>query len=162
MPLPCFKRQAPYLTSCARRSRVWTGQAWRVHTPITGLAEIWGSGGNDVWAVGFNGLIVFSLLPAASFVLARRFAGDPNWKGWAPYSIITGVLVVVFFIASTAASVLDETGIFPGAPTGLLQRIGIIVGWGWIALLALRLLRQMRSPDSSARDALEADVKARS
>ncbi len=111
---------------------------------------------------GFNGLIVFSLLPAASFVLARRFAGDPNWKGWAPYSIITGVLVVVFFIASTAASVLDERGIFPGAPTGLLQRIGIIVGWGWIALLALRLLRQMRSPDSSARDALEADVKARS
>jgi hypothetical protein len=36
--------------------------------------------------------------------------------------------VVVFFIASTVASVLDESGILPGSPTGLLQRISIIVG----------------------------------
>ena len=28
---------------------------------------------------------------------------------------------------------------------GLLERIAIIIGWGWIALLALRLLRQERS-----------------
>jgi hypothetical protein len=42
----------------------------------------------------------------------------------------------------------------PNSPTGLIQRIGIIVGWGWIALLALRLLSQMRSPVSSARSAV--------
>ena len=98
---------------------------------------------------GVAGLITFSSLAIASFVMARRFAGDPNWKGWAVYSIVTGVLVIVSFIAATAVSALDESGVLPGSPTGLLQRIGIIAGWVWIALLAIRLLRKMRSPVST-------------
>ena len=98
---------------------------------------------------GVAGLTTFSSLAIASFVMARRFAGDPNWKGWAVYSIFTGVLVIVSFIAATAVSALDESGVLPGSPTGLLQRIGIIAGWVWIALLAIRLLRKMRSPVST-------------
>ena len=98
---------------------------------------------------GVAGLTTFSSLAIASFVMARRFAGDPNWKGWAVYSIVTGVLVIVSFIAATAVSALDESGVLPGSPTGLLQRIGIIAGWVWIALLAIRLLRKMRSPVST-------------
>src|SRR6266702_3112477 len=94
---------------------------------------------------GVAGLIAFSSLPIASFVMARRFAGDPNWKGWALYSIVTGVLVVMSFIAATVVSALDESGVFPGSPTGLLQRIGIIAGWGWIALMAIRIMSKMRS-----------------
>src|SRR6266516_613461 len=94
---------------------------------------------------GVAGLIAFSSLPIASFVMARRFAGDPNWKGWALYSIVTGVLVLVFFIASTTVSALDESGVLPGSPTGLFQRIAIIAGWSWIALLAIQLLSKMRS-----------------
>jgi hypothetical protein len=79
---------------------------------------------------------------AACFVLARRFAGDSAWRGWAPYSVVTGVLVAVFFIASLATAPL------PGAPSGLLQRLAIVLGWGWMALLAARLawLRDRRSP----------------
>jgi Protein of unknown function (DUF998) len=96
---------------------------------------------------GVAGLITFSSVAAASFVLARRFAGDPKWKGWALYSLVTGILVAGSFIAATVVSALDENGVFPGSPTGLLQRIGIIVGWGWIALLALRLLSQMQKED---------------
>src|SRR6266536_4825516 len=98
---------------------------------------------------GVAGLTTFSSLAIASFVMARRFAGDPNWKGWAVYSIFTGVLVIVSFIAATAVSALDESGVLPVSPTGLLQRIGIIAGWVWIALLAIRLLRKMRSPVST-------------
>src|SRR5437667_5018678 len=94
---------------------------------------------------GVAGLIAFSSLAIASFVMARRFAGDPNWRGWALYSIVTGVLVIVFFIASTTVSALDESGVLPGAPTGLFQRFAIIAGWSWIALLAIRLLSKMRS-----------------
>ncbi len=97
---------------------------------------------------GVAGLIAFSSLAIASFVMARRFAGDPNWKGWAIYSNVTGVLVIVFFIASTTVSALDESGVLPGSPTGLFQRIAIIAGWSWIALLAIRLLSKMRSPVS--------------
>jgi hypothetical protein len=91
---------------------------------------------------GLAGLIVFTTLPAATFALARRFAGNPAWRGWAAYSLMTGGVVIVFFIASTADSVFDELGATPYELTGLLQRIAIIVGWSWIALLAARLLRE--------------------
>jgi hypothetical membrane protein len=94
---------------------------------------------------GVAGLVVFFSVALASLIMARRFAGDPRWKGWTAYSIVTGIVVIVFFIASTGASVLDETGTLPNSPTGLLQRIAIIVGWGWVALLAIQLLRR-RAP----------------
>lgn len=90
---------------------------------------------------GLAGLVVFSSVAAACFVMARRFAGDPTWKGWTLYSVVSGLVVVVFFVASTATSVLDENGVLPNGPTGLLQRIAIFAGWGWITLLAARLRR---------------------
>jgi hypothetical protein len=104
---------------------------------------------------GVAGLIVFGSVAAASFVLSRRFAGDPAWRGWAPYSIFTGVLVVVLFIAFTVVAGLDESGILTGAPVGLLQRIAIIIGWGWIALFALRLLGKVQSSVSAHGEAGE-------
>ena len=93
---------------------------------------------------GVAGLIAFTSLSAACFVMSRRFVGDPKWKGWTLYSLVSGTIVIVFFIASTVASVLDEKGILPNSPTGLLQRIAIIVGWGWVGLLAIQLLKQIR------------------
>ncbi len=81
-------------------------------------------------------LVAFIALPAACFVLARRFAADPAWRGWTLYSIATGILVVVFFIAADVVASPNSN-----APAGLVQRLSIIIGWGWIALLALRLLR---------------------
>ena len=81
-------------------------------------------------------LVAFIALPAACFVLARRFAGDPAWRGWAFYSISTGILVIVFFITTD----LVAASLNPNAPAGLFQRLSIIIGWGWIALLAFRLL----------------------
>lgn len=94
---------------------------------------------------GIAGLCCFLSVGIAAFVMARRFAADPAWKGWAVYSRLTGSTIIVFFILSTVASVLDEKGIMPDAPTGILQRVAIIVGWGWVALLAFRLLRQPQS-----------------
>ncbi len=90
---------------------------------------------------GLAGLFDFATLGLAALILARRFAGDPAWKGWALYSTLTGAAVLIGFFVFTVASVLDETGTWPNAPTGLIQRVDIILGWGWIALLALRLLR---------------------
>lgn len=109
---------------------------------------------------GVSGLIAFTSVAIASFVIARRFAGDPDWKGRALYSTFTGIMVVVFFIASTTVSALDENGVLPNSPTGLLQRIAIIAGWGWMALMALRLLSRMRSLASSTPEAIGMDVKA--
>jgi hypothetical membrane protein len=78
-------------------------------------------------------LVGFISLPAACFVLARRDAADPASRGWAWYSVATGLLVVVFFVLTAVVEVL-------GGPTGLTQRIFLIVGWSWIALLAIRLM----------------------
>lgn len=103
--------------------------------------------------------LTFGSLTIAVFVLARRFAGDPAWRGWATYSTITGIIVVLSFIACLAAAVLDEKGILPNAPAGLLERIAIVIGWGWIALLAIRLLHEMRSPISSIHSTGDADVQ---
>jgi hypothetical membrane protein len=82
-------------------------------------------------------LFVFAALIAACIVLARRFALDPAWRAWVPYSIATAVVVLVFFILTDVAAAQG-----PNSPSGLFQRISIIAGWVWIALLALRLLRK--------------------
>lgn len=99
---------------------------------------------------GTNAPLAFGSLTIAIFVLARRFASDPAWRGWALSSLITGILFVGSFIASLVVAVLDQNGILPNSPAGLLERIAIIIGWGWIALLALRLFRQMGSSVSKA------------
>jgi hypothetical membrane protein len=80
------------------------------------------------------GLFAFVSLGVACFALARRFAGDARWRGWAVYSTLTGVVVVGSLVTSNAPSLLDIAG--------LLQRIGIIAGWSWIVLLAWELRRQ--------------------
>jgi hypothetical membrane protein len=78
-------------------------------------------------------LFVFVSLIAACFVLARREAADPAGRGWVWYSIATGILVAIFFVLTDVVALLN-------GPAGLMQRICIILGWSWIALLAIRLL----------------------
>jgi hypothetical membrane protein len=80
-------------------------------------------------------LCAFIALPAACFVLARRDAADPAARGWAWYSVATGLLVVVLFVLTAVVTAL-------GGPGGLAQRIFLIVGWSWIAVQAIRLLRK--------------------
>jgi hypothetical membrane protein len=97
--------------------------------------------------------VFFGCLSALCFVLTRHFAGNPDWKGWAPYSIITGVVVAAFYIATYVVTTLDMNGVLSDAPGGLLQRISIITGFGWIMLLALRLLRK-RQPAAAGKENL--------
>ena len=97
---------------------------------------------------GANAPLAFGSLTMAIFVLARRFASDRQWRGWALYSLVTEILFLGSFIAGLAVAVLDQHGVLPHSPAGLLERIAIIIGWGWIALLAIRLLRQMRQASS--------------
>jgi hypothetical protein len=78
-------------------------------------------------------LFVFASLIAACFVLARRDAADPAERGWAWYSVATGLLVAVLFVLTGVVAV-------QGGPAGIVQRICIIVGWSWIAVLAIRLM----------------------
>jgi hypothetical protein len=90
---------------------------------------------------GLAGLAAFSLLPATALVMAWRFSADSATRRWAMYSAAIGLLMIGCFIASTAFSVLDERGVLTNAPTGFVQRLAIIGGWTWIAMVALRQLR---------------------
>src|SRR5579859_730356 len=80
------------------------------------------------------GQLQFISLAVTCFVLARRDAADPARRGWSWYSLATGLLIA----ASDAVFVLTFK---LDGPAGLIERIGIIGGCCWIALLAIRLMR---------------------
>ena len=103
--------------------------------------------------------IFFGCLSALCFVLAQRFAGGPGGKGWALYSRITGAVVATFYIATSVVTTLDMNGVLPDAPGGLLQRVAIISGFGWIMLLALRLMRQEKQVGASRSENLRTYVQ---
>ena len=82
-------------------------------------------------------LAAFVALSAACFVLGRRFAARGE-RGWAIYSVLSGLAFSVAFVLSSAGfgqaeSLVDLAGLF--------QRIAAIVGFGWLTLLAVHLLR---------------------
>jgi hypothetical membrane protein len=78
-------------------------------------------------------ILVFGGLPAAIFVLARRFRGEGS--RWAAYSLASGIAMVVTFVAAFAF--LDLTG--------LLQRVSIVIGFGWVARVSWRFRSQAES-----------------
>lgn len=79
------------------------------------------------------GLLVFTSLPAACFASAWRFADEPA-AGWAIYSAVAGAIFVVLFFRFGVAWERAS----PGA--GLLQRLTIVVGWSWVALVCSKLI----------------------
>ncbi|MFD1935213.1 MULTISPECIES: DUF998 domain-containing protein [Nonomuraea] len=76
-------------------------------------------------------LLVFAGLPAACFVYGRRFAGWGR-PGWAAYSIATGVLFIAGFLI-TGAGFSGADGL--SGIAGLLQRLTLVIGLTWVALL---------------------------
>jgi hypothetical protein len=97
---------------------------------------------------GLAGLADFTLLPAATFVMAAWFARHGSGR-WMRYSLVVGVTMIATFIATNVFSTLDMTGRMPNAPTGFVQRVAIIAGWTWISMVALHFIRAT-SPDSQA------------
>ena len=74
---------------------------------------------------------VFTALPAACVVLARRFAKS-RMIGWAIYSALSAAMMSIFFVMSSIAFAQGS----PLTPVGgLLQRLTLAVGFVWMALL---------------------------
>jgi len=90
---------------------------------------------------GLAGLAAFTLLPAAAFVMAWHFAAERGAGRWTLYSVGVGLLILACFIAGNVFSAADASGSLPNAPTGFVQRIAIIAGWTWLAMVAWRQLR---------------------
>jgi hypothetical protein len=91
---------------------------------------------NVSWHGAFHQLgsaFVFAGLPVSMFVMARRFRAEENW--WAGYTVASGIGMLVAFVEMF--DFLDFMG--------LLQRIAIVIGFGWVAKLSWRLRRGVRS-----------------
>jgi hypothetical protein len=82
-------------------------------------------------------LLFFGGLPFASIVLARRFASGGEY-GWAIYSLTSGIGMFLFNLVTSASP--GTVGMFPEV-AGLLQRISIVLGLAWLAMVSLRLVR---------------------
>jgi hypothetical protein len=81
-------------------------------------------------------LLGFVALSTACFVFGRRFAARGE-RGWAAYSALSGLAFAVAFVLASAGFGQTE-GLVHLA--GLLQRIAVVVGFGWLTLLAAHLL----------------------
>jgi hypothetical protein len=91
--------------------------------------------------------MLFAGLFAAAALFAARFRGSGR-AGWASYSALSAVLVLVFFMTSSGAS--DGQPFVP-AYAGLLQRIALISGLVWVAALAAGIIRGViESPPAAA------------
>lgn len=73
-----------------------------------------------------SALLIFVGLPAAAFVMARRFQSEGGW--WTTYCWLTGIGTLVFF---GLMFVLPDV-------TGLVQRVAIVIPFAWVALLSWR------------------------
>ncbi len=84
------------------------------------------------------GLVVFGALAGACAAFARQFAAAGR-RGWALYSGASGLLVALgvgmFGRGFGGAEPLARVG-------GLVQRLTITIGWGWLMALAVHLLRR--------------------
>jgi Protein of unknown function (DUF998) len=83
----------------------------------------------------------FFALGAACFVLA----GGKGWR-WAIYSVLSGATFLGAFVVAGIG--FGQTEPFVEV-AGLWQRVCVLIGWTWLTMLALRLLREERRRASS-------------
>ncbi len=100
------------------------------------LAQTWHLSDEGILHRFFAGSTFF-LLPASSFVMACQFC---KWeeKGWAIYSVISGIGALFFFFL--LANAIEQSHGSIGY-AGLYERISIVIGLGWLSILAMKLLR---------------------
>jgi hypothetical protein len=94
------------------------------------------------------GIPFFLGLPITCFVFARLFA---RWgqRGWAAYSALSGLaMFAAFFLArlSLRPGFEDIGGLF-----GLFQRITVTIGFAWLTLLAVYMLKAPSEIPTAAR-----------
>lgn len=84
------------------------------------------------------------------FVLSRRFAREPGWRGWATYSVLSGILTIVLITVFGALNGQHSE------IAGLFERLATSLGtlWGLVFLTRLWMgtgfgsfKHQISSPD---------------
>ncbi len=94
----------------------------------------------------FAWVLILSLAQGC-FASAAQFARVPNWRGWAVYSVITGVLILVFLGAFVQGASGHLAGLVPLA--GLFERLSTGSYALWSCLLLVTLLFQKRQVEDT-------------
>jgi hypothetical protein len=93
-----------------------------------------------------NALPCFAALTAAILVLAARFAGQPARRGRMWGSMAIGLVVpATFVLGGVLFSQAAAAGTLGASYHGLAQRLTITLGFGWLSVIALLLLREQPS-----------------
>ncbi|HKF17349.1 MAG TPA: DUF998 domain-containing protein [Candidatus Dormibacteraeota bacterium] len=75
--------------------------------------------------------MIIGAMMAGLFIIARRFWGDPNWRGWVFYSMASGVLINVFIalFAITNPHHFEYAGVLERIATSIepIWGLGILV-----------------------------------
>jgi hypothetical membrane protein len=90
--------------------------------------------------------VLFLALACGCIVFARRFAIESQWRGWATYSLVTGILILVFF-----ALFLNTFG--SALPAGLFERVSALAHALWSCALVATLYVQSCKKRTHGRDA---------
>jgi hypothetical membrane protein len=64
---------------------------------------------------------------------------------------VVAAIVAVAFVAGSVLVVLDDAGVTPGAPSGVLERVALFTGFGWIGWVSATLLVRPASGASGGR-----------
>lgn len=80
--------------------------------------------------------VIVGAMACGFFVIAWRFARDPRWRGWVAYSVISGLLTLVFMAFFGAAQ--NAHSMFTGY-AGLFERLATNTETVWEVLLLARL-----------------------
>lgn len=109
-------------------------------TPDPGAGYPPGVAATESWHGAVHGwcaILFIGGLAAACLVLARHGRG---W--WRVYSILSGALIIVSFLASLVVG--PQAANLAGADGGLLERAAGVAGALWTFVLAVRTLREAR------------------
>lgn len=98
--------------------------AGRPDTPPTQIS------GHGMLHIAFGGLGFLALI-VACLIMARQFQKD-RARGWALFSLATGVLFLASFLGIAAGGA-------PGTTTILLFTVGVLLSWTWLSLVSRRL-----------------------
>lgn len=79
------------------------------------------------------------------FIIARRFAREPRWRGWATYTVLTGVLMIVF------VAVYGTLNAQHSPIAGVFERLSGGIDSLWGVILIARLFIIQREANASMR-----------
>ncbi len=90
---------------------------------------------NPIHTIG--AMLSFISLVICFFVFAAKFYNDPRWKGWTLFSIICGILMMIF---------LEQFGYAKShnGPAGVYERLVILTRLIWYLFFTIRILKGIR------------------